>query len=120
VAFHRPLFYSIHKIHHQTSYHAINFMDTNHGHWIETIVQPCGFFIPLFYKYNAVPFFLAFFLVGIRGLMRHDHRFSWLIGNHHLLHHKYLNYNFGEYWIDALCGTLLNKKEEYVYGLIYT
>ena len=35
----------------------------------------------------------------------HDFRFAKLVGNHHLLHHKYLVYNYGEYWIDKLFNT---------------
>ena len=38
-------------------------------------------------------------------MMRHDRRFIFIVGNHHLLHHKYQKYNYGEYWIDMLCGT---------------
>jgi sterol desaturase/sphingolipid hydroxylase (fatty acid hydroxylase superfamily) len=53
-------------------------------------------------------------------MLRHDNRFSWLIGNHHLLHHKYVKYNFGEYWIDCLCGTNYPNQNEYIYGKIYT
>jgi sterol desaturase/sphingolipid hydroxylase (fatty acid hydroxylase superfamily) len=52
--------------------------------------------------------------------MRHDNRFSWITGNHHLLHHKYINYNFGEYWIDRLFGTAYPNKSEYIFGVLYT
>jgi sterol desaturase/sphingolipid hydroxylase (fatty acid hydroxylase superfamily) len=52
-------------------------------------------------------------------MLRHDHRFIWLIGNHHILHHKYNHYNFGEYWLDSLFKTNYPNKTEYVYGLIY-
>lgn len=51
--------------------------------------------------------------------MRHDHNFIWLIGNHHLLHHKNINYNFGEYWIDYLCNTKYPFEKDYKYGIIY-
>ena len=59
----------------------------------------------------------SLYFCSIRGFMRHDNRCIWLIGNHHILHHKYPNYNYGEYWIDSICGTLCPYKEEY--GLIY-
>ena len=52
-------------------------------------------------------------------MMRHDDRFTWLIGNHHLLHHKYPQYNYGEYWLDWLGGTLYPLREEAKQGLIY-
>jgi sterol desaturase/sphingolipid hydroxylase (fatty acid hydroxylase superfamily) len=28
-----------------------------------------------------------------------------LVGDHHLIHHQYPNYNYGEVWLDQLCGT---------------
>ena len=52
-------------------------------------------------------------------MMRHDERCIWLIGNHHLLHHKYSQYNFGEYWLDALCGTKYPNHAEYKHGFLY-
>lgn len=52
-------------------------------------------------------------------MLRHDHRFVWLIGNYHILHHKHNHYNFGEYWLDCLFKTNYPNKKEYVYGLIY-
>jgi len=48
-----------------------------------------------------------------------DHRFTWLIGNHHLLHHKYPPYNFGEYWIDKMFKTNYHDATEYEVGLLY-
>ena len=58
-------------------------------------------------------------LLNIRGMMRHDARFISLVGNHHLLHHKYCNYNFGEYWLDTIFGTKYPNKQEYKFGWIY-
>ncbi len=52
-------------------------------------------------------------------MLRHDKRFVWLIGNHHLLHHKYPRYNFGEYWLDKLFKTNYPNINEYEYGMIY-
>jgi hypothetical protein len=81
-------------------------MDAYEGHSIETVVQSVGIFVPLvIYPISVGPFLLAVIFVNIRNGMRHDDRFSWLIGNHHLLHHKYPKYNFGEYWIDCIAGT---------------
>jgi sterol desaturase/sphingolipid hydroxylase (fatty acid hydroxylase superfamily) len=51
--------------------------------------------------------------------MRHDERCIWLIGNHHILHHKYPQYNYGEYWLDKLFKTNYPKEDEYIKGLIY-
>ena len=69
--------------------------------------------------FNIYTLIIAFFIINTRGMLRHDHRFIWLIGSHHILHHKYNHYNFGEYWLDSLFKTNYPNKTEYVYGLIY-
>jgi sterol desaturase/sphingolipid hydroxylase (fatty acid hydroxylase superfamily) len=89
------------------------------GHIIETPLQTLGIFVPLIFYKPSIELLYAFFVVLLRGYMRHDNRCSWLIGNHHLLHHKHGNYNFGEYWLDQLFGTCYPNKKEYVYGLLY-
>ena len=63
-------------------------------------------------------FVYSIIILNIRGMLRHDYRFIWLVGNHHLLHHKYPQYNYGEYWLDYLFGTNLNNNE-CISGLIY-
>lgn len=70
------------------------------------------------YTYIDIGVVVAFLMT--RGAARHDGRTSWLIGNHHLLHHKYGKNCYGEYWLDWLGGTLHPNKEEYIYGLLYT
>lgn len=121
IVLHCPSIYFIHKIHHMTEYKSLSYLDTNEGHVIEHIVQPLGFFVPCyFYGFIPGPFFVACLIILLRGHMRHDTRCSWLIGNHHILHHKYRRYNYGEYWIDNLCGTCYPCRDEYIYGLIYT
>lgn len=109
------LLYSIHYIHHQIANPVYT------GHWFEGPFQGLGVFFPyLFMKFDLLAFVAAIVLINIRGMMRHDARSNWLIGNHHLLHHKYPQYNYGEYWIDWLCGTRYVKDEEYEYGFMYT
>jgi sterol desaturase/sphingolipid hydroxylase (fatty acid hydroxylase superfamily) len=125
IVLHYKYIYFIHKIHHAKQYSKLNYNDTFISHYIENIIQPLGIFIPfLFNQYidytSILSFLFAFFIIIIRGLMRHDHKCSWLIGNHHLLHHKYINYNFGEYWIDTICYTKYPNDNEYIYGKIYT
>ena len=120
VVLHHPRVYKIHKIHHSTSHSDLTYTDTYQGHWIEHIVEPMGILIPYMVpKAQVAPLLTAFVIISVRGLMRHDHRFTWLIGNHHLLHHKYSKYNFGEYWIDSFCGTVYPGREEYSVGLVY-
>ena len=103
--------YSIHTLHHQ----IVNpvYTDAYVGHWFEGPFQGLGVFLPyLFMKFDLMAFVAAIVLIILRGMMRHDARSNWLIGNHHLLHHKHQQYNYGEYWIDWLCGTRYVKDEE--------
>jgi len=111
--------YRFHKEHHMTPYNELKYSDVSRGHSLESAVEPLGIIVPLAF-YNGSLFVPAAMIVGIRAMMRHDDRFSWLIGNHHILHHKYPVYNFGEYWLDRLCGTDCPRKDEYVHGLLYT
>jgi len=122
IILHKPKIYGlIHNIHHSTPVNKLDYMSTHIAHYAENIVQPLGIIIPCFIvEYNPAALVTSFIVISIRGMLRHDDRFSWLIGNHHLLHHKHVFYNFGEYWIDCLCGTCYPNKKEYVYGKTYT
>jgi sterol desaturase/sphingolipid hydroxylase (fatty acid hydroxylase superfamily) len=110
--------YKYHKQHHEKP--IPQFLDTYHSHWIESPFQSLGFFVPMgFLAYSAKDILTALIILNIRGMLRHDERGVYLIGNHHLLHHLHASYNFGEYWLDSLGGTLYPKQEEYRYGLLY-
>ena len=118
ILLHMRQLYPYHKIHHQNK--RPRFLDTYVGHSLESPFQSLGALVPFFfmsYTFSDIVTILAF--LNIRGMMRHDDRMIFLIGNHHYLHHLYPNYNFGEYWIDSLCGTLYPKKEERIAGLLY-
>ena len=124
ILLHTKIIYkNIHNVHHQIQYDKLTYKDTNIAHLLENIIQPLGILIPFFiYKQPLINihFIIAYIIVYVRGLMRHDKRFEYLIGNHHLLHHKYSNYNYGEYWLDYLFNTIYPNPKEYVYGIIYT
>lgn len=84
------------------------FLDTYHDHWLETPIQASGFLFPLYVmSFDPVGTGMALVFVNIRGMLQHDKRGEWLVGNHHLLHHEYGHGNYGTYWIDYSCGTLL-------------
>ena len=121
IILHSRIFYKIiHSEHHSTDYKQMNFKDTYVGHFIEGPFQGLGVLFPLlFIKLDVYVFLYSLLLINIRGMMRHDVRFIWLIGNHHILHHKYTKYNFGEYWLDKLFGTNYPNVNEYVFGLVY-
>jgi lathosterol oxidase len=120
IVLHNRHFYVIHKLHHAIPHNELTYADTNVSHYLENLVQPLGILIPFFVvECSPKAFICAIIFTHIRGHMRHDNRFSWLIGNHHLLHHKYRQYNYGEYWIDTLCGTRYPGEDEYIHGCIY-
>jgi sterol desaturase/sphingolipid hydroxylase (fatty acid hydroxylase superfamily) len=109
IILHTKNMYYYHKLHHKNMYPR--FLDTYEGHILEGPFQGIGMVIPfLFLDYTLVDIFLILLFLNARGMMRHDKRCSFIVGDHHLLHHKYPNYNFGEYWIDWICGTLYNPR----------
>ena len=118
ILLHSQFLYKFHKEHHKKE--SPMFLDTYAGHFIESPLQGCGMFIPyLVWIYSASDTFLILLFLNVRGMMRHDERCVFLIGNHHLLHHRHPRYNFGEYWIDSLFGTKYMVENEYRYGLLY-
>jgi sterol desaturase/sphingolipid hydroxylase (fatty acid hydroxylase superfamily) len=101
---HTRFLYPIHSIHHQKA--DPKWYETYHGHWFETILQGLGFLAPLLiFDIHWPSFITALLFVNIRGMMRHDDRCSWLIGNHHIIHHRNPSQNFGEEWLDRLFRT---------------
>ena len=75
----------------------MSYQDTYVGHYLESCLQCIGVFVPLLWLDVSASFYIALLLINIRGMMRHDVQCIPWIGNHHILHHKYPNYNFGEY-----------------------
>ena len=118
IILHHNSFYRFHKLHHTAIYPI--WTDTQKGTTFESVFQTVGTLLPLlYYQSLTTDFVYANMIIGIRGLMRHDDRCTFLIGNHHLLHHKYPSYNFGEYWIDAVCGTMYPNTAEHRRGLLF-
>lgn len=105
---HTDYFYkTIHKYHHASNYKTMNYKDTYIAHYLETPLQSLGLLVPiLFIKFDIYVLIYALLFLNIRGALRHDVNYIWLIGNHHILHHQYSQCNFGEYWLDKLFGTL--------------
>lgn len=115
VSLHNPILYkTIHT--HTTQYKKMTYI----SHFVESPIQCMGVIVSFFISPNTYTLFYALLFINFRGLLRNDHRFTWLVGNHHLLHHKYPYFNFGEYWLDTLFGTKYPNENEYVYGIIYT
>jgi len=118
VMLHSRVLHKYHHVHHMSQ--DPNWVDTYVSHWAEGPFQGVGVLFPYaVYTYSWSDMIIVLTFLNIRGMMRHDKRWAWLIGNHHLLHHAHGDYNYGEFWIDSLLGTKYNKAEEYKYGLIY-
>ncbi len=107
ICLHNIRLYKYHKCHHLTMHNDLTYNDAFTGHIIEYPIQTVGIFIPnIVIEFNFRAALCVYIFVTIRTYLYHDHRCSWLLGNHHLLHHKHPKYNFGEYWIDSIFGTL--------------
>lgn len=114
------LYAAIHKIHHNTNTETLSYSDTYVAHYLESPFQGLGILVPLiFIPPVCSEIFAALIILNLRGMLRHDAMYVWLIGNHHILHHKYPRYNFGEYWLDWLFGTIYPNPTEYRRGFIY-
>jgi len=115
---HTRALYPVHSLHHQKVVPTL--LDTYEGHWFESPFQGLGALVPFYwYSYSVSAIVAILFILNMRGMMRHDERFVWLIGNHHLLHHRFPQFNYGEYWLDRLCGTLYPNRLEAQSGLLY-
>jgi sterol desaturase/sphingolipid hydroxylase (fatty acid hydroxylase superfamily) len=113
----RRLYATIHKIHHNTNTETMRYSDTYVAHYLESPFQSLGIFVPLIFippVFSEILLFLA--IVNVRGMLRHDTRYIWLIGNHDILHHKYPRYNFGEYWLDWIFCKIYPNEIEYRRG----
>jgi len=101
---HKKEFYWIHKKHHENV--DPTYLDTYHDHWLESPIQTSGFLIPyMFLEFDPIQTSCALVVLNIRGMLAHDPRGSFLVGDHHLVHHKLSNCNYGQYWIDYLMNT---------------
>lgn len=104
---------------HFHNYHpCINYYSYKYQYYYQIMCIQClGFIVPLIYiDQQPIHVLLSILIISLRGRLRQNERFVWLMGNHYILHHKYPKYNFGEYWLDRGFGTDYPDKDEYVYG----
>ena len=102
---HTKTLWFIHKEHH-TRFEPV-YYDAYVGHYLESPFQSIGFLVPFaFFPLDVQQVILVLIYLNARGMMRHDSRFAFIVGEHHIDHHRYGNCNYSEWWIDALCGTL--------------
>lgn len=113
ILLHHPAFYVFHKMHHQTKYDELNYLDAHEEHWVESAAKPVGLLIPCFFgQASMASLGVSAVFVYVRSLTQHDSRFVWLVGDHHLLHHKHPKYNFGEEWVDWVFRTKYHSYAE--------
>jgi sterol desaturase/sphingolipid hydroxylase (fatty acid hydroxylase superfamily) len=106
---HTRLLTRFHGIHHQRP--RPMWLDTYHGHWTEGPFQSAGFLLPLAFGIWSWPAALVgVAATTLRGCARHETRLAPWLGNHHLLHHLSPSYNYGEFWLDTLCGTRVPER----------
>jgi len=79
--------------------------DTFSAHWVENTLSGLGIFLPLAWGCSFRAFVLAWIVCLGRGIARHDARWAWLVGTHHLRHHISPNKNFSSFYIDCLFNT---------------
>jgi sterol desaturase/sphingolipid hydroxylase (fatty acid hydroxylase superfamily) len=115
-ALHSALLGAMHRNHEKQFPH---WSDTYHGSWVETVGQSVGFVLPwacYFWSWPAT--LIACLFINLRGMARHDPRTMTWIGNHHLLHHQFPTWNYGEPWLDLLFGTSCPYQNRIVEGRI--
>lgn len=104
LALHTPTLWWIHRIHHEKRKPL--WYDTYHGHWLESAIQGLGFFLPWLDMNVSLPVAaVALLLINVRAMAQHDKRCAWIVGDHHLVHHRNARINFGQPWLDWLGGT---------------
>ena len=105
---HTKYFYFIHKVHHNKI--VPKYYDYYNINIIEIPITSVGLILALYiYKIFIFQLFISLLFIHIRGILQHDEKFIYLIGDHHLKHHKYFKCNYGEYWLDYIFNTLPSK-----------
>jgi len=106
--FHHKNLYLYHKKHHIKTYPT--WKDTFYADKLENTIMGLGSLLPaLFLNNYYLEAMLASTICLVRGVLHHDQRFIFLVGEHHIIHHNRFNCNYGEKWIDLLFGTYYNE-----------
>jgi sterol desaturase/sphingolipid hydroxylase (fatty acid hydroxylase superfamily) len=101
---HTRYFYPIHKIHHQK--YNPDYRDFYNVQVIEVPLTSVGLFLAMcLHKIYIYQLISCILFINARGVIEHDARGIFLVGEHHLEHHKYICCNYGEYWMDYIFGT---------------
>ena len=106
--FHHKKMYLYHKKHHIKTHPT--WKDTFLADKLENTIMGIGSLLPaLYFNDYYLETAIASTICFGRGILHHDERFIFMVGDHHLIHHKTFNHNYGEKWIDVLFGTDYKK-----------
>ena len=102
-------FYLIHKIHHKK--YNPNYHDYYNVNILEIPITSIGLVLAVYiYRLYIFQLLGSILFINIRGIMQHDNKFIFFVGDHHLVHHKYIKCNYGEYWLDYIFRTNFKNK----------
>lgn len=109
IMLHTKLLYWIHKKHHE----KVNptFLDAYYDDPLDSSIAAIGFLLPYgLFVFDPIQSTTALVFINVRGMLMHDPRGSFITGDHHLVHHKLSNCNYGQFWIDYVMNTQYKPK----------
>lgn len=106
---HTKMFYHIHKIHHKKQ--IPDYFDFYTVDILELPITSVGLGVAVYlHKIYIYQLLCSILIINVRGVMAHETKCVFLLGDHHLEHHKYIYCNYGEYWLDYIFGTARSKQ----------
>ena len=115
------LFYLIHRLFHKLSflqkYHKIHHEFKEPLGIRAAYTHPIDFFMGNLIPLGITPFLLntdiyttcVFMIYSVYGTIVIEHSNHDKNNQHHIIHHRYYNCNYGASWIDKIMGTYINK-----------
>jgi sterol desaturase/sphingolipid hydroxylase (fatty acid hydroxylase superfamily) len=112
IIFHYNSLYKYHKKHHEDK--NTTYLVAFKGGKLEQISSYGSIFIYIIFS-NYIDFTSLCYssaYTTIRSIIQHEPRLlnnkiiSIFYSDHHIKHHTFFNYNYGQYWLDYLFGTL--------------
>lgn len=111
-------FYAVHRLLHvpclykkfHYEHHTFNRPTINEACYAsktENVLSGLGIFLPVVLQSrpSMAGLFAVYVFCFVRGLLRHDARAIWLVGDHHLQHHLDPKRNFSSKYVDFVFGT---------------
>jgi len=106
---HTKMFYLIHKIHHKKQ--IPDYFDFYNVDIVEIPITSVGLGVALYlHEIYVYQLLCSILIINVRGVMAHETNCVFLLGDHHLDHHKYIYCNYGEYWLDYIFDTARGRQ----------